>query len=240
MEFVIKFLAKLKGLALIAAVLCISPMAYPMLVRDIDLRLFSILYFIYVTVFAVMIVIGILVRPDTIITLLGAKTSRYDIFISAPMEANASCSFSYAEMQKNAVDIYQLLRAMDLRVFCALVDKVHHDNFDTPLATLDQNIPALYGMRYYVLIWPGPLSTGALVEAGFALALKKPAVIFVRKMDDLPWILRKSNEFRVNWQIVRYEQLDEIKTLILHNRSAWFPNCKISMGRTDSAATDIV
>jgi len=223
MEFLGKFLDKLKGFALIIAVFVICPLLYPAWVKEGNFELFFILYFIYLFLLAIAVVFVVLVRPDVARTLSEGNIVKYDIFISAPMAGFRRGSAEYNDTRNEVSQIVLFLNSKNFKVFCALADDVHQAAFDSPSKTLGENIPALYGTQHYMLILPHQVFTGALVEAGFALALKKPAVIFVRTTEDLPWILQKANDVYPNWEIVLYSDLPQLRQLLTFNLAKYFP-----------------
>lgn len=55
---------------------------------------------------------------------------------------------------------------------------------------LEQDLGALQRSKALLLIYPDKIATGALVELGYAMALKQPVAILVRSHEDLPYFLR--------------------------------------------------
>ncbi len=51
---------------------------------------------------------------------------------------------------------------------------------------------ALRAAHLFVMIYPGKIVTSALVEVGYAMALRLPCLLLVRDRDDLPYLLKQA------------------------------------------------
>lgn len=79
------------------------------------------------------------------------------------------------------------------------------------------NIKKIYSTlrrsKKYIGIFPTKVMSGAHCEAGFALALGKPSLLFVKDLNDLPTILRKAPSVYSFVNIQLYENDEDLKRI---------------------------
>lgn len=140
-----------------------------------------------------------------------AQAKGYDLFVSAPMDALGDGA-SYAKIQ----DV--VLRVMQAFINDTGLTKVYwggaqvdsREQFDDPSTGYETVRAALEGSRHYVLIWPSKVCSSALFELGVAADRKLPTVIFHRKLEDLPYLLRGKLKSGVKdgWPVKAYVYTD--------------------------------
>jgi len=134
---------------------------------------------------------------------------KYDVFLSSPMSAfkidedytkdrDAMLKFkNYLEEEKN------------ISIYYAGEHISNSTSFKSELA--DHNdFEAIENSRCFIMFYPQSIVSSVLVEAGYALALKKPSVYFVHKKEILPFLLRETHHSYPNVQIFEYTDLDQI------------------------------
>lgn len=155
---------------------------------------------------------------------------RFDAFISVPMSAlpddNARKVYhdkveKIVNSLKENTRLQQIYWAGDLIV----LEKV----FDLPDVAIRLNLNALRDSEYFILIYTNKAVTSSLVEAGMALALRKPCIFFVKDKEDLPFLLRrleiariKSDDGLPRVKIYDGNDLDHIPQIISINKQAIF------------------
>ena len=126
-------------------------------------------------------------------TLLSAavEVRRFDLFVAAPMAAHES-RVAYEESQSTVMKtIGDLIASGTARkVYYAGSAIGPTQPFTASHSALDEDLGALTASSRLLLIYPAKLATGALVELGYAMALKRPVAILVRDFEDLPYFLR--------------------------------------------------
>lgn len=154
------------------------------------------------------------------------RVYRYDVFLSAPMASftdDAAFQAGRAEFQK----VYDALtQDCGLRVYWAAKDIRSRADYQTMDVSVEEDFAALEQSRFFVLLYPEKMVTSALFEAGYALALRRPSLYFVRDRDDLPFLMQElpgtAPHVRIqtqdNW--VNYDKL--AKTLV-KQKAVWFP-----------------
>lgn len=120
----------------------------------------------------------------------------WDVFLSMPM---ASAGPYYENILADAQRIRSALEDYcGWQAFFAGADIPTANDFDTPDLALQSNCIACIAVResamfMMVVLQPLTRASSVFVEAGFALALNKPSVYFVRDRQVLPYILREAS-----------------------------------------------
>lgn len=185
----------------------------------------------------VVVIVAVLVKP----TVFGALSPvareilplsvRYDAFVSAPMAALAD----QEAFERQRADTLKVIDAM--RRYCGCRDIFYAgseisrpDQFESEDVAARMNMNALRDSRIFVLIYPEKQASSVLVEAGIALALRKPSLLFVRSRDDLPYLLRRIGQAREDGdsllpQVRIYDapDADAIVNLFKTNKKALLP-----------------
>lgn len=118
----------------------------------------------------------------------------WDVFLGMPM-----ASVDQDDYKKTLADARQIRTALEehcgWQAFFAGADIPTANDFDTPDLALQINCVALKLSTTFMMVVLQPLTraSSVFVEAGFALALNKPSVYFVRDRRVLPYILREAS-----------------------------------------------
>jgi nucleoside 2-deoxyribosyltransferase len=148
----------------------------------------------------------------------------YDVFLSSPMAAFPSDD-SYVEERKKMLDFMGALRTYCQlnRIFYAGLDLESQSEFsgDEVLAA-KHDFEAIKKSRYFILIYPQRLASSVLVEVGYALALNKPSIYFVKNVEDLPYLLQHLHGVN-NIEIYPYSTTDDLRKIIRRNGCQIFP-----------------
>lgn len=119
-----------------------------------------------------------------------ASTDSYDVFLATPMSSIVE-DVDYAVHRNGIIHIMKVLKE-ECRVesvyFAGTAINSKKDFTPENLA-LQEDLVALSKSKLFFLIYPEKVVSSALVEAGFAIALKKPSLIFAKKRSDLPYLL---------------------------------------------------
>ena len=118
------------------------------------------------------------------------STQTHDVFLAAPMAAFESDE-EYVKARREVMDIIQALEdACGYEVTSALVQCETMDDFNTASVSADQDLANIANSRIFVMIYPRPLRSSVIFEAGYALALNKFCVFFVERKEDLPFMMQ--------------------------------------------------
>ena len=125
----------------------------------------------------------------------------YDVFLASPMTAAVE-SGTYEEERQAAMAVMETLQGfLDLRVYYAGESLNFEDDFDVPDLAAEMNFDALRESRYFVLVYTAPQTTpkpsSVWVEAGYALALRRPCLFLVRETQMLPYCLQSLQQVAV-------------------------------------------
>jgi len=153
-----------------------------------------------------------------------------NVFIAAPMASFAEGTDAYKNFQASigsVIEAFQKGPALPFRknVYCALKTKVSEKDFDPPALAADEVIREIKRADYFVLIYPEPLATSALIEVGIALAFEKPVCIFIKKGAKSPFLLKQIEGATLKGLLVRvfeYDDSAEIAALVARYKFSLF------------------
>lgn len=145
----------------------------------------------------------------------------FDLFISAPMT-------SVDENEYKAIREDVIVISQHFKTECG-VNSIHYvgervsspNVADPPAISIEDDLNNLAMSKCYILIYPRPLLTSCIVEAGYALGMGIPSIYFVKNRSDLPYMLREAVASSKNSvSIYEYKDTDDLVRLIdqLNNR----------------------
>jgi hypothetical protein len=149
---------------------------------------------------------------------------KYDVFLSAPM-ASFTDDTQYQPFRTEVLKVIQALRDRGLSVFCALEAIDSMSKFDTHGISAHEDIDLLEHSGSFVMIYPEKLATSALFEAGYALALGRPSLYFVRNEQDLPYLMQRLPEAVTDVAILdsrEWKTYEDIGQLLCRYAEHWF------------------
>jgi hypothetical protein len=123
---------------------------------------------------------------------------------------------SFAEYRKVTIECIRLMKDSG-RFREVYYAGEHYDSpeiFDPENIAFKQDLGRLSNSKRFMMIFPAPLVSSTLVEAGYALALGIPSHYFVRRKDDLPYMLRKASEADKNIDIYEFKDFGRLRLLI--------------------------
>jgi hypothetical protein len=149
----------------------------------------------------------------------------HDLFVSSPMAAFAQDS-DFKIDRTRILDLITCFKK-ELRfktIFYAGAEITSLTDFDAEDLSAKDDMDALLGSKYFVLIYPEKLVSSVLVEAGAAIAYKKKSIYFVRQRDHLPFLLKQAEmAFPGIVKIYEFEKHEDIKRLVEKNGLNLFP-----------------
>lgn len=150
---------------------------------------------------------------------------KYDVFLSVPMAA-LTTEKKYADFRREAMKVFQALRQdCGLTVHWAMENIASRKAFDTRAESAMDDLRAIQQSASFLMLFPEKLVSGAIFEAGFALALGKPTRIFVKEENHLPFVMQELPQIYSNVAI--YDKSDwttyaQIAEMLVRYKDAWF------------------
>jgi nucleoside 2-deoxyribosyltransferase len=77
--------------------------------------------------------------------------------------------------------------------------------YDPPAISAEKDFHNIFNATHFILIYPSKVPTGALVELGYALALKKQILILTKSQDLLPHMIKELDKVYTNVIIFYFE-----------------------------------
>lgn len=151
---------------------------------------------------------------------VGTADAGYDLFLSTPMSGLRD-EQEYRSHRRFVLDVADVLRR-DLgieRIYFAGSEVTSIYDFDAGEDALRSDLEALRESRALCLVYPRRLVSSVLIEVGMALALGKPCLLFVRKREDLPYLLISAEKLAgrdglPEVRIVEYQSAENLKRLL--------------------------
>ncbi len=145
----------------------------------------------------------------------------YDLFVSAPITSVGK--EEYQSLRNEVLVITQHFKTKcDMQSIHYVGERVESsDEAEPPAISIEDDLKNLSKSKRFILIYPEPLLTSCIVEAGFALALGVPSIYFVKNRKDLPYMLQGAESSPKNAvSIYEYKDADDLIRLIdrLKNR----------------------
>jgi len=120
------------------------------------------------------------------------ESGPYDLFVAAPM-TGLTRRDDYAEVRCQTLWLIGHLKSSlpEVRSVYYAGEGVRDEaHLALPDDAMSLDLAALKAARVFLLHYPRAVVSGALVELGYAMALRKPVVIVAREIKDLPFFLR--------------------------------------------------
>jgi hypothetical protein len=123
--------------------------------------------------------------------------STYNVFLSTPMAAYENDE-QYKASRKEFKKVFDTLQAYDSKVFWASEKIESISDFQTKSISATIDLEAIKKSKYFCLIYREKLVTSAIFEAGYAHALNKFSIYFVKQKNDLPFLMRDLPNVRIH------------------------------------------
>jgi hypothetical protein len=116
----------------------------------------------------------------------------YDAFIAAPMSSLGDAAYTLE--RGDVLAIMERLRTVHGlgSIYFAGAAISGREAFTNEVDALQEDLRALRDSCSFVLVYLSKIVTSALVEVGYALALRLPCLLLVRDKSDLPYLLNQA------------------------------------------------
>ena len=123
------------------------------------------------------------------------RFNKHDIFLASPM-SGFPADADYREHRTIVLEAIETLKECGARnVYYAGVNAPASGRFVEPAQAMLADVRALQSSSAFVMIYPDRIVSSVLVEIGIAIALEIPCFVFVRRREDLPYLLLHAGEF---------------------------------------------
>jgi hypothetical protein len=97
-------------------------------------------------------------------------------------------------------------------------------DFDAADLSILDDLQAIEESRYFVMIYTSKMLSSCLVEAGCAVALRKPSLYFVRDKKHLPFLLENAGQALNLVKIQEHDDVNGITKLMSKHQLKLFPS----------------
>lgn len=147
-------------------------------------------------------------------------TFKYDAFVSVPMAAVDDTE--YEKIRALAQKIVACLQqdCGKKSIYYAGANIATKADFEPSDAAAVEDIEAIAASEYFIMIYPSRVVSSVLFEAGYAMALNKKSIYFVRNARDLPFIMRRAEQAFGSVKLYDYDDASAI-VKVLTNRNCF-------------------
>jgi hypothetical protein len=151
-----------------------------------------------------------------------ARKIKYDVFLSAIL-AGFQDDAKLQEEKQHALAVASCLEEeYGYTVYYAGRNVRSIKDFDAADISARADIDSLRGSRYFLMIYPQRIVSSVIFEAGMALEQCQASIYFVRKHQDLPYLMQRLTEAVGNVKSYRYEDPSEIVAVLKRHRKSFF------------------
>jgi nucleoside 2-deoxyribosyltransferase len=126
---------------------------------------------------------------------LFTRTEGKSVFFAAPMSSFGS-NDDYQQSREAILDVAEHLSKQHRfsSVYYAGSSISSQAHFTSNNLAMQVDLQALREANLFILLYPARLLSSVLVEAGYAMAYKKPMLLMVKNRDDLPYFFREAEQ----------------------------------------------
>jgi hypothetical protein len=132
----------------------------------------------------------------------------HDLFVSCPM--SSLNDKEYEQVGATIDSLVEKIKAAGHSVYCARCRVGAGQKLDPEKVAAEEDFAALKASRNFVMVYPKRVVSSCLLEAGYALVSGIRSTYFVRRDDDLPYMLKGAIESFANVERVRFKDESEI------------------------------
>jgi len=149
-----------------------------------------------------------------------APVFKYDAFVSAPMAAVDDTE--YEQVRKLAQTVVTCLQkdCGKKSIYYAGANIATRAEFEPNDAAVQEDIDAISHSEYFIMVYPAKIVSSVLFEAGYAVALNKKSIYFVKNARDLPFVMRRAEQALASVKLYDYDEVDDI-VKVLKNRKCF-------------------
>lgn len=145
---------------------------------------------------------------------------KWEIFISSPLAGfdNDEALLRHRRVVERVVRFLE--NELGLRVYWAGRSIRSRADFDAADIAADREVAAIRDSKYFLLLYPERLVSGALFEAGVALVSCLTSIYVVSRRSDLPFLMTQAAHAFRNVRL--YESPDDLLKLLERHRVEFF------------------
>ncbi len=154
---------------------------------------------------------------------------RCNVFIAAPMAGISKIpkeNKKESNIVKRSVEAFQSL-GRKYKCFSHLLHIDDPGKFNDPKMALEENVYKINTCDLFVLIYSHEVLSSILLELGMALGFKKKVLIFKKKGVNLPYLVQKLENVRIediNVLVIEYERDEQVSEYIIRYSQRLFSN----------------
>jgi len=153
---------------------------------------------------------------------VGAEVAkfRYDAFVSVPMAAVNDAEYEAIRVLAKKMIACLQQDCGKKSVYYAGTNIATKAEFEPSDASALEDLDAIAASEYFIMLYPSKVVSSVLFEAGYAMALNKKSIYFVKNAKDLPFIMRRAEQAFGSVKLYDYDEESEI-VKVLKNRKCF-------------------
>ncbi|WP_439531673.1 hypothetical protein [Marinobacter adhaerens] len=154
------------------------------------------------------------------------RSHRYDVFVSAPLAAFDSDDEIKEDHDKVAAVVNYLENTLGYHVYWAGRKIEQRADFDDGSLSAHDDVEAIRDSRCFLLLYPKPIASSVLFEAGIALQNCLVSIYIAPARENLPFLMRHAAEAFNNVKICESTLPDETIRLFTQRGKDFFEQLK--------------
>lgn len=145
---------------------------------------------------------------------------KIELFISAPI-AGFDKEQEYIAYRKNIIRLLEdVAQQVPIQKIHSVISEISsRSKYDSPEESANNDLEAISKSTHFILFYPRRVASSVLIELGYALALKKKALIVATRMEDLPYMAQglQAQRFNTSYLIAPLERvsISDMKKFLL-------------------------
>jgi nucleoside 2-deoxyribosyltransferase len=136
------------------------------------------------------------------------------VFLGTPMASLDP--LTYKENREGIIQIIEAIKGHTKfeNIYSPIINKPTQKDFDGKEFSVEKDFSQLKSSEYYIFVYPVKALSSILIEIGYAIALMKKTLIFVKDKSDLPFMLERADYRNNNVKIYDFKDFNDLKQQI--------------------------
>lgn len=132
------------------------------------------------------------------------------VFLATPISTFREQD-DFLKYRRSVVKLVSILRK-EHSITCEIDEIGGKGSYDSPVESFTKDFSAIKSSDCFILHYPNPSPTSALIELGFAIALEKKVIIVTPDKQQLPYLVQSIEKVGTNYSVIENRSLGKTTT----------------------------